>query len=183
MSSCHSQYQAKILIVDDEPMNLTILEDILTSEGYANIVCEENPINAIEAYQQQHFDLVLLDLNMPNKTGFEVMDIFKGLNLEVPPPVLVLTALNDSLTKLKALRGGASDFVTKPFDYEEVVSRVNNLVMMRMSMKQLRDNNEDILSSLRSEMETVFESLALSPETEAKLLGVLSSVATKSVSE
>lgn len=183
MSARHSQYQANILIVDDEPMNLTILEDILTSEGYTNIVCEQDPIEAIEAYQQQDFDLVLLDLNMPKKTGFEVMDIFKDLNHEIPPPVLVLTALNDSRTKLKALQGGASDFVTKPFDYEEVISRVNNLVMMQISKKKLLDNNENILSALRSEMEVVFQSLDLSPEAEAKLLGVLSTVDSKPIGE
>ena len=183
MSVHHSQYQANILIIDDEPMNLTILEDILTFEGYVNIVCEQDPINAIEAYQQQDFDLVLLDLNMPKKTGFEVMDVFNDLDFDIPPPVLVLTALNDSRTKLKALKGGASDFVTKPFDYEEVISRVNNLVMMQISKKKLLDNNENILAVLRSEMEVVFQSLDLSPEAEAKLLGVLSTVDTKSIGE
>ncbi|MFW5451087.1 MAG: response regulator [Methylophagaceae bacterium] len=174
MSTEHQQYQAKILIIDDEPMNLTILEDILSSEGYVNIVCEQDSIKAIESYQQQHFDLVLLDLNMPKKTGFDVMESFHAFNLDLPPPVLVLTALNDSRTKLKVLRGGANDFITKPFDYEEVISRVNNLVMMQLSKKQLLDNNESILSLLRSEMEIEFQSLDLSPEVEAKLLAIVS---------
>ncbi len=183
MSTDHQQYQAKILIIDDEPMNLTILEDILSSEGYVNIICEHDSIKAIETYQQQHFDLVLLDLNMPKKTGFEVMDSFHAFNLDLPPPVLVLTALNDSRTKLKALGGGASDFITKPFDYEEVISRVNNLVMMNISKKQLLDNNKSILSSLRLEMEIVFQSLELAPEVEAKLRAIVNTADTTLMDE
>jgi len=65
--------QAKILIIDDEYLNLAILKELLEIKGYIHIDCEDDPIQAIEKYKNHNYDLVLLDLNMPGKTGFEVM--------------------------------------------------------------------------------------------------------------
>ena len=142
MNQFEVKKQAKILIIDDESMNLAVLEELLETNGYINATCEIDPIRAIERYKQDSFDLVLLDLNMPGKTGFEVMKEFASHDLSLPPPVLVLTALVDKSTKIHALTDGASDFLSKPFDHEEVMCRVDNLIKLHFAQKELAVHNE-----------------------------------------
>lgn len=146
-------YKAKILIIDDEPINLAVLEELLEMAGYSNVTCELNPIHAVALYKEQSFDLVLLDLNMPEMSGFEVMDKFKDINVTTAPPVLVLTALGDKETKIQALTSGASDFLSKPFDHEEVLSRVYNLVKLCLSQKQLCMHNENLEKTVQKRTE------------------------------
>jgi len=134
-------YQAKILVIDDEALNLAILEELFDAAGYHNVTYESSPFEALKHYKADHFDLVLLDLNMPDKSGFEVMEAFEAANILLPPPVLVLTALNDKATKIEALNRGASDFLTKPFDHEEVIIRSRNLVALQFAHKKLQSQN------------------------------------------
>ena len=133
---------AKILVIDDEPTNLLVIKELLEEEGFKNIFCEKDPVSAIERYQNTLFDLVLLDLNMPNKSGFEVMDAFKQTNIVNPPPILIITAYGDKSTKIKALTNGANDFLAKPFDHDELLSRVTNLVKLHLLQNQLYSQNE-----------------------------------------
>jgi len=128
---------AKILIVDDERNNLMVLEELLDDDGFTNFVCEQYPVEAIKLYAKNDYDLVLLDLSMPDKTGFDVMDAFRQVDGAHPPPILVLTALSDKGTKIRALTGGASDFIAKPFDHEEVICRVHNLIKLHLAQKAL----------------------------------------------
>lgn len=132
---------AQILIIDDEKINLLVLEELLESDGFINLICEHDPVKAIKLYDDNEYDLVLLDLNMPVKTGFDVMDDFAKINKKFPPPILVLTALSDKTTKIHALTDGASDFITKPFDHEEVICRVHNLVKLQLAQKALSNQN------------------------------------------
>ncbi len=136
--------RAKILIVDDEPVNLAILMELLEADGYRFIYIEDSPRRAIDLYQHNEYDLVLLDINMPELTGFDVMDAFVKINKSLPPPVIILTALTDRETKLRALRGEAKDFLTKPFDHEEVLCRVANLIDLHLSQKEFILLNEEL---------------------------------------
>lgn len=144
MANYIERTEANILIVDDEAVNLAILMELLEFDGYHSIDIEESPRRAIELYQQNEYDLILLDINMPELTGFDVMDAFVKIAKPLPPPVVILTALTDRETKLRALKGGAKDFLTKPFDHEEVLCRVSNLIDLHLSQKELLVLNEEL---------------------------------------
>jgi len=136
--------QSKVLVVDDEELNVEILSDLFDIHEFENITSQTDPVAAVKLYKEQDFDLVLLDINMPVMDGFDVLDAFREINKKVPPPVLVLTALIDNNTRIKALSSGASDFLTKPFNQEEVFCRVNNLLEVHLSRKQLSNINHEL---------------------------------------
>ena len=131
-----------ILVVDDEPVNVQILAKVLGNSGYTQVTTTTSPREAVELYRASEFDLVLLDINMPELNGFEVLDAFSESGLSLPPPVLVMTALSDRETRLQSLRGGARDFITKPFDSDEVTSRIGNLLEMQRSARLLSEHNQ-----------------------------------------
>lgn len=133
--------KAKILIVDDEFINLDVLKEILEMEGYFNITLTQSPIEAIELFETQEFDLLLLDVLMPELDGFQVLEKIRLKKEEKNIPILILTALNDHATKLRALENGANDFLGKPFDSAEALVRIKNLLKVRFSQKQLQENN------------------------------------------
>jgi putative two-component system response regulator len=133
---------AQILVVDDKPDNLDILVDQLEEFGYSNIVSTMDPTEAVSLYTHQDFDLVLLDIMMPVMNGFEVLEVFGAVGKNIP--VIVLTALQDKTTKLKALNAGAKDFLTKPFDSQEVQARVSNLLEAHLAQKKLSLYNQDL---------------------------------------
>ncbi len=122
--------KAKLLIVDDQVANVLLLERLLTSAGYTNITSTQNPTEVMELHRQHKYDLILLDLNMPEMDGFEVIERLKAEELDGIPPVLVITAQPNE--KLRALKAGALDFVSKPFDIAEVLARVQNLLQVRL---------------------------------------------------
>jgi CheY-like chemotaxis protein len=105
---------AKLLIVDDQAANVLLLERLLRSAGYSNISSTQNPTEVLDLHRQNRYDLILLDLNMPEMDGFEVMESLKGIETEGTLPVLVITAQPNE--KLRALNLGALDFISKPFD-------------------------------------------------------------------
>jgi adenylate cyclase len=122
--------KAKLLIVDDQTSNVLLLERLLRSAGYSDISSTQNPTEVIDLHRQNRYDLILLDLNMPEMNGFQVMEGLKGLDAEGTLPVLVITAQPNE--KLRALKLGALDFLSKPFDIAEVLVRVQNLLQVRL---------------------------------------------------
>ena len=122
--------KAKLLIVDDQVANVLLLERLLASAGYTDVTSTQNPTEVMALHRHNKFDLILLDLNMPEMDGFEVIACLKGIEPEELPPVLVITAQPNE--KLRALRAGALDFVSKPFDIAEVLARVQNLLQVRL---------------------------------------------------
>ena len=135
---------ARILIVDDEIINVSILEELFEINGFQNIEGFTDPVKALELYKNIDFDIILLDINMPVMNGFEFMENIDVVDKKNPPPVLVLTALHDNQTRMQALTGGASDFVTKPFQSDEVICRVNNLLELHCAKKSLIHLNHDL---------------------------------------
>src|ERR1039458_5842433 len=128
----------KILIVDDQEANVLLLEQMLRGAHYTSISSTMDPGQVCELHLTNHYDLILLDLLMPGMDGFQVMENLKEIETGGYLPVLVITAQPNH--KLQALKAGAKDFVSKPFDLAEVLLRVHNMLEVRLlhlEMKQL----------------------------------------------
>jgi len=132
-------YAAKILIVDDQDVNLRLLEHLLGSGGYSTISSTLDARAVAGLHQRHQFDLIILDLVMPGMSGYEVMDALRPLELEGYLPVLVIAADPDA--KLAALEAGARDFISKPFDALEVLTRIRNMLEVRLLHRAARHYN------------------------------------------
>jgi signal transduction histidine kinase len=131
--------RARILVVDDEEANVDLLEQLLARAGYGDVVGTTDPRRVLPLYRERPPDLILLDLIMPHLDGFAVMQQIRAERSEQEHvPVLVLTADVTTATKQRALAGGATDFLTKPFDHVELLLRVRNLIEIRMLHVQLQ---------------------------------------------
>ena len=133
---------AKLLIVDDEAANVMMLEDMLSESGYHEIHGTRNPQEVVDLQRNWSPDLILLDLMMPELDGFGVMAALRAANDgKIPVPVLVLTADISPQTKRLALRSGARDFLTKPFDAVELLLRISSLLEIRFLHRDLQQQN------------------------------------------
>ena len=136
---------AKILIVDDEPANVQLLEQVLEEAGYTRLRTTTQAREVEGLLSEFDPDIILLDLQMPGLDGFAILARLKEiLPLKAFLPILVLTANVSAETKLRALASGAHDFLTKPFDHAEVVQRVGNLLQTRRLHLQLEAQNETL---------------------------------------
>ena len=124
--------RAKILVVDDEHRLLTSLETLLTSEGF-RVSTALGGINACEALKANDFDLVLLDLNMPDIDGHQVMDFIAEHQMD--PAVIVVSGESSFSAVSKALRRGAYDYLRKPYDSEELINTTRNCLQKVMLEK------------------------------------------------
>ncbi len=150
---------AKILIVDDLETNVLVLEHMLLDEGYTCIASTMDPHEVCALYRQHNYDLILLDLEMPGMDGFQVLEGLKKIELYDYLPVLVLTAQPGH--KVRALQAGAKDFVSKPFDLVEVLTRIHNMLEVRLLYKKLENYNKRL-------EQTVAERTAELRESEAR---------------
>lgn len=132
-------FAGKILIVDDLPANVRLLEEILRGAGYTEVSSTQNPREVCELYRQHRYDLILLDLLMPDMDGFQVLEGLKAMETGGYLPVLVITA--QPRHKLRALQAGAKDFVSKPFDLVELKTRIYNMLEVRLLYKRLENHN------------------------------------------
>jgi len=135
----------KILIVDDKQANVLLLERMLRDAGYTAISSTMNPAEVFGLHKANAYDLILLDVQMPGMDGFQVMDALREIELDGYLPVLAVTA--EPAHKLRALYGGAKDFISKPFDLSEVLMRVRNMLEVRLLHKGAKEHAR-ILESL-----------------------------------
>lgn len=119
---------AKILIVDDEPANIMVLEETLKQGGYDFIKSVDDPRQALKEFQSFKPDVVLLDLNMPHLDGFQVMEQIRNEDPDQQTPIMILTAQAGQNSLIRAMDAGARDFLTKPFDILEVSLRIKNML-------------------------------------------------------
>ena len=131
---------ASILIVDDQESNISLLEELLAGAGYTHITTTTNPSEVCAQHRKHHYDLILLDLQMPGMDGFQVMEGLKENTDDSSLPVIVLTAQPNH--KLRALEAGAKDFISKPFDLAEVKTRIRNMLEVRLLNKKLENYNQ-----------------------------------------
>ena len=132
--------RARILIVDDQKSNVSLLEQLLGEAGYTRVTSTMNPQEVCALHRKNHYDLILLDLQMPAMDGFHVMAALKTNESEGYLPVIVLTAQPGH--KLRALQAGAKDFISKPFDLVEVKTRIHNMLEVRLLYRQLDSYNQ-----------------------------------------
>ena len=132
--------QARILVVDDLDANLQLLERLLHGAGYRQVWFTTQPADVCALHRLHHFDLILLDLQMPGMDGFEVMAALHALHPDDYLPVIALTA--QPAHKVRALQAGAKDFISKPFDLLELKTRVHNMLEVRLLYKRLAGFNQ-----------------------------------------
>jgi PAS domain S-box-containing protein len=130
---------ARILIVDDQASNVRLLERLLAEAGYRQVSSTMNSLEACSLFRQHDHDLILLDLQMPGMDGFELMAALGAHAGERYLPVIVLTAQPGH--KLRALKAGAKDFLSKPFDLVEVKTRIRNMLEVRLLYRRLEAHN------------------------------------------
>ena len=128
---------ARILVVDDNAPNVMLLTNTLAAAGYNDVDSTMDAREVAPMHQAKRYDLILLDLNMPHLSGFEVLEQLKRAAPDDYPPVLVVTAAPEH--KLAALKAGARDFVSKPFDLVEVLTRVRNMLEVRLLYNVTRE--------------------------------------------
>jgi diguanylate cyclase (GGDEF)-like protein len=151
-----SQYKADILVVDDKPDNLRLLSTMLTEQGYKvrKVISGEL---ALKACQTMPPDLILLDINMPNMNGYMVCQQLKSWKETQDIPVIFISALDDVIDKVEAFSHGGADYITKPFEIQEVLARVKNQLTIRQLQKKLQQQNyllsQEIKERQRAEAE------------------------------
>lgn len=172
--------EARILVVDDQEANVRLLERILQRAGYANVATTTDPRQVLAMYGELDPDLIVLDLHMPHMDGFEVME---ELGRRVPDgsylPILVLTADATPQARQRALSMGARDFLTKPFDHDEALLRIRNLLETRSLHLRLKDQNEALeqkVSERTEELERNLDVLRRTSEQRRMLLAHLAKV-------
>ena len=133
-------HSASILIVDDQEANVKMLRRVLSEAGYTHVSATLDPTQVCALHQRHDYDLILLDLEMPELDGFGVMQALKASAQDSYLPVVVLTAQPGH--KLRALQAGAKDFISKPFDLLEVKTRIHNMLEVRLLYRKLEDHNK-----------------------------------------
>ena len=152
---------AKILLVDDERSCTNLMRSMLEGAGYTHVHATNDPREAAKLYASLRPDIVVLDLNMPKLDGFGVLSELASVEQEAWLPVLVVSGEDASAVLLKCLESGARDFVGKPYQRVEVLTRIRNMLEVRLLHNEVRDQNrllEDRVRARTAELrETQFE--------------------------
>ncbi len=173
---------ARILVVDDKPANVLLMEGMLRVAGYTSVESTTDPNEVCALHCKNRYGLILLDLQMPGLDGFEVMEGLKKIEQDDYLPVLVITA--QPAHKLRALEAGAKDFVSKPFDLAELRARVHNILEVRLLHREAKHHSEVLEETVRDleasrevirlntleEQKKSERELALAQETQESLL-------------
>jgi len=152
-----------ILIVDDTPINLEMLFDFLGQAGFTVLIAEDGE-SAIARAEYAPPDLILLDILMPGMDGFETCRLLKSSELTQDIPVIFMTALSETVDKVRGFELGAVDYLTKPLQHQEVLARIQLHLKLRTLTKTLQEQNlrleSEIAERLRVE-EKIREQAAL----------------------
>ncbi|MCQ9206714.1 MAG: response regulator [Omnitrophica bacterium] len=133
--------KAKILVVDDEPQNIKLLEANLLPKGY-EVLAASNGKEALQAVTANDIDLILLDIMMPEMDGFEVTRKIRATEATQLIPIVLVTALKETEDRIKGIDAGCDDFISKPFDKNEVLARVNTLLKLSYLRRQLNEKEK-----------------------------------------
>ena len=140
-----------ILIVDDNPTNIKVLFNFLKNTGFKVLVAKDGE-STLEKLQEVTPDLILLDVMMPGMDGFETCRQIKSIPRIAEIPVIFMTALSDTLDKVKGFQAGAVDYITKPFQQDEVLARMDVHLRLQQLTRQFKSQNEQ-LQDLTTELE------------------------------
>ncbi|MCP4697700.1 MAG: response regulator [Gammaproteobacteria bacterium] len=153
-----------LLVVDDTPANLSVLFNFLHGKGFTVLVSKDGE-GAVRKAESAQPDLILLDVMMPGLNGFETCEILKSQQSTCDIPIMFMTALSETVDKVKGLKLGAADYITKPFQHEEMLARINTHLSLHKLQKQLEDKNGQLaeknrlLQQQNQTMETVVKAL------------------------
>lgn len=139
MTSFQDILKAKILIIDDIENNVLLLESMLNNAGYTSTRSATDSREGVKLYDFFRPDILLLDIIMPHLDGYQVMEELKKIAPDDYLPIIVLTARNDKETRLRAFKAGARDFLNKPFDVAEILSRIRNHIETRLLYKEVQE--------------------------------------------
>lgn len=168
--------QGTIMIVDDNPANLKLLEDMLRQLGYEVLSFPRGRL-ALSAADREPPGLILLDINMPEMDGYEVCERLKSSPRLSKIPVIFLSALNSTEDKIKAFRTGAVDYISKPFEFEEVHARVETHVKLHNLQRALELQNERLEKTVAArtvELAAANERLTLLDRSKNEFLNLIS---------
>ncbi len=151
-------FNASILLVDDQQDNIDLLRQLLGDAGYTHVTWTMNPQEVCVLHRKNRYDLILLDLQMPDMDGFQVIEALKTNDVDGYLPVLVITAQPGH--KLRALQCGAKDFISKPFDLVEATTRIRNMLEVRLLYKKLENYNKVLEDTVQERTAELRESEA-----------------------
>lgn len=161
---------SRIVIVDDQAVNVRLLEKILAAGGFHSVTGITDSRQALDRIREERPDILLLDLQMPHVDGFEVMRLLADDPETAHVPVLVLTADATTESKRRSLASGANDFIVKPFDSVEVLLRIDNLLQMGWLRRQLQDQNARLEEQVRERTTDLWDSVRRLERAENDLL-------------
>lgn len=140
---------SRVMIVDDEEVNVRVVQKMLQRLGYQNFASITDSARVVEQLRHNPPDVLLLDVMMPEVSGFDILQTMQADATLRSIPVLVLTAMSDRKTRLAAFELGANDFLEKPIDKAELAPRVRNALMIRACQSQLRSYADDLRTAVR----------------------------------
>ena len=152
-----TKHTATVLLVDDEPSNLRLLQSLVKADGYESL-CAKDGAQALMLAKQQQPDLILLDIMMPGMDGFEVARQLKADAGTRNIPIIMVTAMDDRSSRMKALQMGAEEFLTKPVDRAELSIRVKNLLRLKEYADFLADHNQQLEAQVTARTAQLLES-------------------------
>lgn len=150
-----------ILVVDDEPTNLKVLHKVLTDNNFEVLVLQDGKA-ALELLDHRRVDLILLDIIMPGIDGFEIANKIKSQSRISDIPIIFMSALSDTVNKVKGFKAGAIDYLTKPFQKEEVLARIKTHLDLRRHQSELAEINahkDKLFSILSHDLRSPFASI------------------------
>ena len=159
----------RILLVDDTPTNLSVLSESIQDQGWITLFATDGE-TAIEQAEYAQPELILLDVMMPGLDGFETCKQLKGNPKTKDIPVIFMTALSDTLDKVQGLNLGAVDYITKPFQQEEVVARVKMQLRLHQMNRQLEASNELLEARVAARTEELSKVLDHLKKTQMQLV-------------
>ena len=164
-----------VLVVDDNPRNIQIVGNILVEQNY-NIAYSTDGKRALELANNNDFDLILLDIMMPEMDGFEVCKHLRANEATIDVPVIFLTAKTDEDSIVKGFKAGANDYVTKPFNSAELLARVKTQLELHSKRKQLDSLNRNLESIVRertAQLEIANEQLGRIEKSKSDFLSII----------
>jgi signal transduction histidine kinase len=158
----------RILLVDDNPTNLKVLSEAICDQGWVTLIATDGE-SAIEQTEYAQPDLILLDVMMPGINGFETCRRLKSNLATFKIPVIFMTALSDSVDKVRGLELGAVDYVVKPFQHEEVLARIKLHLKLHQLAQALEDKNNQLQHKILEQAETEAKLQTLNLELEHRV--------------
>jgi two-component system, sensor histidine kinase and response regulator len=168
--------QGDIMIVDDNPANLKLLEDMLRQQGHEVCSFPRGRL-ALARAERNPPDLILLDINMPEMNGYEVCERLKSTQGVAGIPVIFLSALSETQDKVKAFQAGAVDYISKPFQFEEVHARVETHLKLHQLQRELKLHNERLEEAVAARTRELAEAnarLVILDRSKSEFLGLIS---------